>query len=79
MTLLLLSKILEHKEAHLDALKGKVLATENLLDIRDELSIIKGQIYTLELLEDLELFLEIEEELEDEKIQTSRGSSSNKN
>lgn len=76
MTLLLLSKIKEHKDAHLESLKGLVLINDDITKVRDEVSIKKGQIFALELLEDLELFLEQEEEILDEEIQTSRGSSS---
>lgn len=69
MTLLLLAKIREHKEAHLEALKNKVLFHADITLIRDDLNQIKGQIFTLELIEDLEMFLE-EEETINEEIQT---------
>jgi len=62
ITRLLLSRINEHKEAHLDALKGKILINDDITKVRDEISILKGQIFTLELLEDLQEFLEFQEE-----------------
>jgi len=54
-------------------LKGKILINDDITKVRDEISILKGQIFTLELLEDLKEFLEFQEEIEDEEIQTSRG------
>lgn len=44
---------------------------EDIKSIENDLNIRKGQIFALELLEDLKSFLEEEEEL-DEEIQTSR-------
>jgi hypothetical protein len=56
----------------MEVLKDKILYTQDITTIRDEITQLKGQIFTLELLEDLENFLEEEAIEEDEEIQTSR-------
>lgn len=70
VSIALLKLIDEHLEAHKDGLRDRLLYTSSFDLIKEELLQVKGQIFTLELIRDVENFLD--EEIEDEKVQTDQ-------
>ena len=58
VTLLLISKIKEHKEAHIENIHSIVMGVNDLNSAVPELTVLKAQVRTLEYIENLSEFLE---------------------
>ncbi len=69
VTLKLSGLLHEHLEANEEALAGMVKQAPKIKDIVEDLAQIRGQIFTLQLIKSLEEFLE--EEIQDDKVQTT--------
>lgn len=70
VTLKFLGLIHEHLEANEESLSGIVKHSLNIKDKVEDLAQIKGQIFTLELIKNLEEFLE--EEIIDDEVHTDK-------
>lgn len=69
----LIGLISEHLAANKNELSNIILGLKaaDIADAEPELILLKGQIHTWEYLEDLDSFLETEEEVDDDNLQTT--------
>ncbi len=74
ITQLFLTSIKEHKKNYEQIMLGKIMSTKPLTEENDGIQILKGQIYELDALEDLESYIletHIEEIDSNEKVDSN--------